>query len=523
MFQTPVDICNRSAQQVGVARISDFTENSVAAAEFGFNYDKLRRAELRRNLWKFATRKAALRAITTGTVFLAPVMWASTTTYTFGSIVSDQSNTLWQSRTQENLNNSPGNSSAWEQYCGPMTAQPYDITGGTSYYAGELVYEAPGNGTYVVYLSLQSGNSQDPRAPSFWLPTTQYSEDQVVQQYPAWAIGTTYAAGAGVSFTPAGTLAPVYYISLAASNTGNEPDTSTKKWAPMFSTLAPPYYSSIVAYAIGQYVTYLGANYICIAASTGNLPTNATFFAAVGATSVYSSLIDFNLNQDPSLAPVLWAVGTTYATGNKVGGSDENIYSSIGNGNVGNDPTLGGGFWTNTGVLNPWTTVNPFGTANDLWLQTNVAITDSFLPYPLGAGPAFQSTTRNAYRLPANFLREAPQDPKAGSISLLGGPAGPPYNDWNFEGDYIITIDNFPIVLRFVADVTDVTKFDDMFCEGLAARIALETVEILTQSTAKRTAIKDEYLRVMTEARIINGIETGAVEPPVDEYLAVRV
>lgn len=519
MSLAPVDIANRACQHCGVTRISTtlgFAEDSKQSGEIGSCYDQLRRAELRRNVWQFAIRKAALRPIDTTTMFLKPALWSSTTTYGFGAIISDAANFLWQSRAQDNINNAPGDSAAWEAYCGPLSAQPYDNTGTTGYYAGELVYETPGDGSYVVYMSLISGNSQDPRQPNTWISTTQYSKDQVVLFYSAWAIGTTYAAGNGV------TLNGISYISLSAGNVGNSPDTSPTKWVALPIALAPGYYSATTAYTVGQFVTYLGLNYVCIAASTGNLPTNTSFWAPQQATTFYVSLIDFNLNQLPSSAPALWAVGTTYAAGNTVGASDGNIYSSIGSGNIGHDPALTTGFWTNTGVLNPWTTVDPFGKAATSWAQLSVALTDLQFSYPIGTGPVTQTATRNVFRLPANFLRKAPQDPKAGSVSFLGAPAGLAYSDWDLTGNYIVSREAFPIVLRFVADITDVNSMDDLFREGLAARIASEVVEALTQSTAKRGGIMAVYGKAIGEARLVNGIETGSIEPAEDDYLQCR-
>jgi hypothetical protein len=63
---------------------------------------------------------------------------------------------------------------------------------------------------------------------------------------------------------------------------------------------------------------------------------------------------------------------------------------------------------------------------------------------------------------------------------------------------------------------------DAMFCEGFAARIALEVCEIITQSTEKLKNISGEYAKFMTEARTVNGIENEAEEAPRDDYLAVR-
>src|SRR5258708_14477563 len=58
-----------------------------------------------------------------------------------------------------------------------------------------------------------------------------------------------------------------------------------------------------------------------------------------------------------------------------------------------------------------------------------------------------------------------------------------------------------------------------LFRSGLAARIATEVCEPLTQSTAKLGAITQAYNKTMGEARTINAIEAGSEEPPLDDYL----
>jgi hypothetical protein len=45
---------------------------------------------------------------------------------------------------------------------------------------------------------------------------------------------------------------------------------------------------------------------------------------------------------------------------------------------------------------------------------------------------------------------------------------------------------------------------------------------VLTQSTAKLQTITQHYKEAITQARLVNGIETGATEPAMDDYLAVR-
>src|SRR5207244_9025159 len=140
---------NRALQHVGSEMLDvtiGFTENSKNAQQVAFAYSKLRRAELRENLWSFATKRAILRAIDTNTMLLLPALWVGSTTYFVGSIVIDQYNYAWISRTRDNLNNQPQNSTAWEPYFGPLSVSLYDST--QSYSSGELVYTAACDGTY---------------------------------------------------------------------------------------------------------------------------------------------------------------------------------------------------------------------------------------------------------------------------------------------------------------------------------------------------------------------------------------
>lgn len=320
-IQTQVDLANRALQHCGVRRIVALTDDSKAASEVNFCYDKLRKAELRRNVWSFATRKAALRAIDTTTTLLAPAAYNPATAYAVGSIVN-YAGKNWQTNVAT-TGQQPGlDASPWELYAGPMTITAEAVTAGAtvlanSYFAGELVLYSG-----VVYLSL-IGNNDD----------------------------------------------------------------------------IPP-------------------------------------------------------------------------------------------------------------------------TAN--WLSLGAVSSALTILYPIGSGPSSQNNTRNIFHLPGAWLREAPQDPKAGSTSPLGAPAGLQYQDWEYENGYIVSASVDTMIYRFTADVTKVTNFDPMFCEGLAARVAFEVCETLTQSAEKLNTIGSAYNRFMTEARQVNGIETGASEPPEDDYISCR-
>lgn len=550
-YNLPVDIGNRALQRVG-SELMDaslgFSEISKRAQQVSACYGKLRRAELQGNVWVFATRKAAIRPLDRNTLLLAPTLWSSAVTYFFGSIVSDALGTLWVSRIRSNTNNQPGQVfTAWEPYFGPMAVALYDGT--QSYFSGEVVYTAAGNGTSNIFQSQVNGNAVHPALPNQWSTQTSYLKNNVVQRFPAWAIGTTYAAGQGALYTDGNV-----YVSLTNGNVGNIPPAVAASWALMpILTLGslivpvssqtqvnPPTSSPIsewqesAAYAQGNFVIFNATVYLSLLANnTGNFPNAAAsaFWIAVSNGALYQSLIDVNLGNDPLNAPALWSGATTYALNALVGGSDGLIYKSLQNGNTNQQPANGASptWWQSTGTLLPWTTVFVGGGGNSQWTQiggaafpNGVGLDGLLINWPLGSGPRSDSTTSNVYRLPAGHLRRAPQDVSAGRISYLGFPSNDPLTDWEFTGDYIVSSETDVIVYRFVTDFQNVQDMSDMFCEALARRVALEICEAMTQSTAKLSAIREEYKYFVDKAKVSNAIESDAQEDPLDDLIACR-
>lgn len=424
MFIDSLDIANRGCQHLGVTRIANSTEDSVQNAEMSFAYDKLRRAELRRNTWRFATKKAVLRPIDTTTFLLQPSQWLGGIQYLPGSVVADSNGQLWVSNQANNVGNDPNSTDVWDCYFGLMTVDAYDTTGGTAYYAGDLVYIQNGDSSYNIYLSLQNSNTEVPNVADVWSATATYSQDQTV--------------------------------------------------------------------------SYSGLQ--------------------------WRSLIALNTNNIPAAGPANWSAAQDYSYGSEVTGIDGFIYSCNLNGTTGVNPvTDDGTFWFNRGTPNAWTALPALPVSSSIWVPLYASLISFNFVYPIGVGPVSQAMTKNIFRLPAGFLRQAPQDPKAGINSFLGAPAYNTQNDWLLEGNFLISQQATPIILRFIADVQKVSDMDDLFCEGLGARMGLETCEIITNSTAKQQTCNNAYTKFMGEARTVNAIETGPVEPPEDDYITCRL
>lgn len=387
-FASPDDVANHALQMVGSFRISTTktlaTDTQKCAVEVNQCYNKLRQAELRRNTWTFALRRAVMRPVDLTTVLLAYPAFSAVTAYVQGSVAQDTDGVVWQAK-QGSTGQTPGVGDYWQHYFGNDYANLFDYTLKTAYFPGEFVV----------------------------VPAT-------------YAGGTTYAINSIVAYSGS------YYVSLASSNTGHQPDTSTTWWSTYATWVATsPKPTANVVYVTGAVV------YMALQSGVGTLSTDGPGTAA--------------------------------------------------------------------------------------WLAFGGTFSNLAFMYPIGCGPSTDSATRNVFRRPFGYLKEAPNDPKGGNIPWLGAPKGPMPKDWLWEGVYIVSQDAGPLMLRFCADIVDVRDMDPMFCHGLATRIAVQVEEPLTQSTGKKTELLAEYKNFMWEARQVNSIEQGAVEPYTDEYLNIRL
>lgn len=399
-FTSREDIVNRALQICRTRRVNTFTESSKQAQETAFAYDKLRLAELRRNVWTFACRRTRLWPVSTSSLAFTPPAWAAGTTYKVADIVSYGGN-IWTAK-QAGINHAPGADITgllyWDVFFGQLMVQKWNLpinpptvnSTNRSYDAGELVYMITGPGTYAVYQSLVMNNTNEPDTVDAWNSPT----------------------------VPAG-LTPIIPI----------------------------------MYMTGDVVSYGGVN--------------------------YQSIVDFNYNNTPSSSPTYWTITIT----------------------------------------------NP--TVSASWRQiTSAVLSKLIINWPLNSGPVENVGLPNAFMLPNGFCREAPQSPGAGRApGYLGFPNSPPSTDWERTANFIVSATTNTIEYRFEADVQDVTTFDAMFCEGLAAKIALAVASVLVSDEDRRAVVADAartYALAMVEARIANGIEQGPIEPPLDNYIACR-
>jgi hypothetical protein len=310
-----------------------------------------------------------------------------------------------------------------------------------------------------------------------------------------WASGTTYAQ----SDVVLGSDGQVYN-SRKGTNLGNDPTLPTSF----------PYWELYFGAKIAQ-------EFVATWQSTYTYAKGNNTIGSDGAS--YISLVDANTNNNPvGDGGVHWGAGQAQATDTLngsyyagdlvyVGGT---LYRSLVNSNT-VDPSTNVDQTTQTTYTNAWLTMTTAPTLAPL----------NFI-YPIGTGPVCEMSTNNVFQLPHGHMRPAPQAPRQGATQFLGAPSSLPYTDWEYDDDYITSSQVGPVIYRFAADVQDTTKFDPLFVEGLAARLAYETCEAVTQSTAKQSEMAGDYAKFMGEARTVNGIEQGPTEAPEDNYIQCR-
>lgn len=102
------------------------------------------------------------------------------------------------------------------------------------------------------------------------------------------------------------------------------------------------------------------------------------------------------------------------------------------------------------------------------------------------------------------------------------------HDDYTLEGENILAnatdgLTSGPLSIKYVARVTDTSRYDTMFVEALAYRLAYEACERITQSESKKSGLFQEYELTMTRAKRINGQEDAPEKYVEDEWIRARV
>lgn len=138
----------------------------------------------------------------------------------------------------------------------------------------------------------------------------------------------------------------------------------------------------------------------------------------------------------------------------------------------------------------------------------------------LAAAPTFGYAYQ--YRPPADCLKII----LAGEFypgADLSDYVGADNSEYAYEGGLILTDLPAPLKLRYVAKIEDPTKFDALFVESFACRLAMELAEPITQSSTKRELAMREYQLSVSAAVGANAIESPPVKTADDTFILARL
>lgn len=128
-----------------------------------------------------------------------------------------------------------------------------------------------------------------------------------------------------------------------------------------------------------------------------------------------------------------------------------------------------------------------------------------------GTAPAFGYSY--AYPLPSDCLRLLKNDHREEVYPRA----------WKLESRAILTNESGPLLIRYIARITDPSVYDATFVEALSCKLAMELCEALTQSNTKRQLAAEEYKAAIREARRVNAFENQPAEQDTDPWITARL
>jgi len=95
--------------------------------------------------------------------------------------------------------------------------------------------------------------------------------------------------------------------------------------------------------------------------------------------------------------------------------------------------------------------------------------------------------------------------------------------DYVVEDNMVLTNLSSPLSIRYGASIADPQKWDALFREVLACRLAVELCEDLTQSSTKREFAWEEYKNAIVVARRASAVERLPASIPDDAWIFSRL
>lgn len=118
------------------------------------------------------------------------------------------------------------------------------------------------------------------------------------------------------------------------------------------------------------------------------------------------------------------------------------------------------------------------------------------------------------YALPGDYVGLAPEE-----ITYQN----PMRKDWEIEGNYILTDDSAPLLVRYISSSITESDFDALFAEYFALELAIACCEQITNSNTKLSNLAALRRDAMAQARKRNSIESAPVKSPTCSWITTRL
>jgi hypothetical protein len=139
--------------------------------------------------------------------------------------------------------------------------------------------------------------------------------------------------------------------------------------------------------------------------------------------------------------------------------------------------------------------------------------------------PPSAATTLNryfAYELPSDFIKIVAVNPQ-GTTWLYDTLNYVQDQDYFIQEGVLWTWIGPNIPIKYVYDFFNVNSMSPLFREALAALMAVNMAEVLTQSNTKKAAAKAQFDDAIAEAKRSNAIAKPSPPMHIDSFLQVRV
>ena len=99
----------------------------------------------------------------------------------------------------------------------------------------------------------------------------------------------------------------------------------------------------------------------------------------------------------------------------------------------------------------------------------------------------------------------------------------PPTWPWVVEGRKILCDLGAPLDIRYIKRETDPNQYDSLLRSVLAARMAVELAEEITQSKSKRELEEARYAVILSQAKAVDGQEQSPQDFEEDTWILARL